>query len=508
VTRALDLGALAPMIAVAIGVLVLPLAHVLLLRAPTLLGRPLTQEARSIYLATLSALFLLAGLILTLANFHQLRVFDPSSPLISLDSATAFLNASVLVAALLTVLSSSKYLADVRSSHGEYYTLVLSSVVGMMFLTAATDLLMLFLALELMSIPVYALVALRRDSMYAGEAALKYFLIGSFASGLLLYGSALLYGTTQSLDLRAIGARFDPTDPIALAGAALLLIGLAFKIASVPFHQWVPDTYQGAPSPVSGFMATAVKVTAFGALARVLALGLSPIEDVLYPVLWALAALSMTVGNGMALLQSNAKRMLAYSSIAHAGYVMVGILVGGTQGLSAVLFYLLVYVFMTLGAFAVVGVLARDGDEHDRIDDLAGLVYSQPLAAITLSICSLSLLGIPGTAGFIGKLRLFGSAVERGLATGENSLVVLVVIAVLNTAVSAVYYLRLPAVMFMQARSAGSPEPSAPGALERFVLVACCIAILALGLLPQSLPAPQGPVDVLHLAELAAAAFR
>jgi NADH-quinone oxidoreductase subunit N len=358
-----------------------------------------------------------------------------------------------------------------------------------------------------MSIPVYALVALRRDSMHAGEAALKYFLIGSFASGLLLYGSALLYGTTGSLDLREIGARFDPTDPIALAGAALALIGLAFKIAAVPFHQWVPDTYQGAPSPVSGFMATAVKVTAFGALARLMTLALAPIQDALYPVLWVLAAASMTVGNGMALLQNNAKRMLAYSSVAHAGYALVGVLVGGPEGLSAVLFYLLAYVFMTLGAFAVIGVLARDGDERDRVDDLAGLVFSQPLAAVTLALCALSLLGIPGTAGFIGKLRLFGAAVERGLATGETSLVVLVVIAVLNTAVSAVYYLRLPAVMFMQARNAGSPEPSAPGSLERVVLVACCIAILVLGLVPHGFPGQQGGVDVLRLAELAAAAF-
>jgi NADH-quinone oxidoreductase subunit N len=507
VTPALDLGALAPMLAVGIGVLVLPLAQVLLQRTPKLLGRALSREARGIYLAALSAVFLAAGLILTLASFDELRVFDPASPLIALDSATAFLNASILIAALLTVLSSSKYLADVRSNHGEYYTLVLSSVVGMMFLTAATDLLMLFLALELMSIPVYALVALRRDSMHAGEAALKYFLIGSFASGLLLYGSALLYGTTGSLDLREIGARFDPTDPIALAGAALALIGLAFKIAAVPFHQWVPDTYQGAPSPVSGFMATAVKVTAFGALARLMTLALAPIQDALYPVLWVLAAASMTVGNGMALLQNNAKRMLAYSSVAHAGYALVGVLVGGPEGLSAVLFYLLAYVFMTLGAFAVIGVLARDGDERDRVDDLAGLVFSQPLAAVTLALCALSLLGIPGTAGFIGKLRLFGAAVERGLATGETSLVVLVVIAVLNTAVSAVYYLRLPAVMFMQARNAGSPEPSAPGSLERVVLVACCIAILVLGLVPHGFPGQQGGVDVLRLAELAAAAF-
>jgi NADH-quinone oxidoreductase subunit N len=494
---------------VALGVLLLPLAQVLLERKAELGGRTLTREARGTYLAAASALFLAVALVLTLASFDELRVFDPQSPLLSLDSVTAFLNTSVLIAALLTVLSSTQFLADVRANHGEYYTLILSSVVGMMFMTAAADLLVLFLSLELMSIPIYALVALRRDSLHSNEAALKYFLIGSFASAVLLYGSALLYGVTGSLGLREIGAAFDPSQPIALVGAGLTLIGLAFKIASVPFHQWVPDTYQGAPSSVTAFMATAVKVTAFGALARVLGLAFAPASDALYPVLWVLAALSMTVGNVMALLQDNTKRLLAYSSIAHAGYVLVGILVGGAEGLAAVLFYLLVYVFMTFGAFAVVSVLARDGDEHDRVDDLAGLIHSQPLAALTMSVCAFSLLGIPGTGGFIGKLRLFGSAVERGLATGDTSLVVLVVIAVLNTAVSAVYYLRLPAVIFMQSRGAGKAEPSAPGSLERFVLAVCLVAVLLLGVLPHDLvfwTAP--PIDVLHLAELAAAAFR
>jgi NADH-quinone oxidoreductase subunit N len=508
VTPALDLGALAPMIAVGCGVLLLPLVHVLLERTPALLGRPLTREARGTYLAVLTAFFLAAGLILTLASFGERREFDPASPLLSLDPVTAFLNTSVLIAALLTVLGSSKFLADVRANHGEYYTLILSSVTGMLFMTGAADLLLLFLSLELMSIPVYALVALRRDSMHAGEGALKYFLIGSFASALLLYGSALLYGATGSLDLREIGARFDPSQPLPLLGAGLLLVGLAFKIASVPFHQWVPDTYQGAPSTVTGFMATAVKVTAFGALARVLALALEPVEQTLYPVLWVLAAASMTVGNLMALLQDNVKRLLAYSSIAHAGYILVGVLVGGAEGLAAVLFYLLVYVFMTLGAFAVVAILARDGDERDRVDDLAGLIHSQPLAAITLALCAFSLLGLPGTAGFIGKLRLFGSAVERGLATGDTGLVVLVVVAVLNTAVSAVYYLRLPAVMFMSARAPGSPAASAPGSLERVVLWVCAAAILALGIVPHDLFIGGWPeVDVLALAELAAAAL-
>ncbi|MCP5067025.1 MAG: NADH-quinone oxidoreductase subunit N, partial [bacterium] len=279
----LDIGAVSPMIAVAVGAILLPLIQVLLARKSTILGTALTQERRGTYLSFMSAAVLILGLILTFNGASTPgRVFNPEHSLVAMDALTHFLNAVILIAAIMTVLVSSKYLADIQANHGEYYALLLSSVVGMMFLVASTDLLMLFLALELMSIPVYALAGFRRGSLRSNESALKYFLIGSFASGLLLYGSSLLYGATGSMDLATIGKVFDPENALDLLGAGLVLIGLAFKISSVPFHQWAPDTYEGAPTTVSGFMATAVKVAAFGVLARVVLVAFVPAAGAVY----------------------------------------------------------------------------------------------------------------------------------------------------------------------------------------------------------------------------------
>ena len=434
---ALEFAAIVPMIVVSAGVLLLPLAEVLLARRKTILGTTLTRELRGKYLASGSAIVLVYALVLTLnSDGSQALSFNTSYPLMVMDRAAQFLIAVLLVGATLTVLVSSKFLADLRTSYGEYYALVLSSVVGMMFLVAATDLMMLFLSLELMSIPVYALAGIRRSSLRSNESALKYFLIGSFASAILLYGSALLYGATGSLSIYAIGDGFDPESPLAMLGAGLVLAALGFKIASVPFHQWAPDTYEGAPTTVSGFMATAVKVAAFGALLRIVGIALQPAADSIYTIIWVLAALSMTVGNVMAIIQRNAKRMLAYSSIAHAGYLLVGVLVGGAMGHSAVLFYLLVYTFMTIGAFTVVAILAKDGEEYDRIDDLAGLISTRPFPAVVMAICMFSLAGIPFTAGFMGKFQLFLAAIERGTLTADTSLYAIAIIGVLNSGIS------------------------------------------------------------------------
>ena len=480
-----DVLAVAPMLPVGLAVLVLPLLDVFLVRRGSLLGQPLSAARRSTYLAAASVVFLLASLLLTFNAFSQpVRTFNAENPMIRMDGTALFLCAIVQIGAILTVLASSKYLEHVQSNWGEFYTLVLSSVVGMMFLSAAADLLMLFLSLELMSIPVYALAGFHRASLRSNESAVKYFLIGSFASGLLLYGSALLYGATGSLALSEIATSFDPENALDLSGAGLVLIGLAFKISSVPFHQWAPDAYEGAPTPVSGFMATTVKVAAFGALVRVVSIALQPASDSLGPALWLLAVLTMTVGNVMALIQRNTKRMLAYSSIAHAGYLLIGVIVGGEAGTRAVLFYLLSYTFMTIGAFTVVAVLARDGREYDNIDDLAGLVQTRPYLAVVMSICMFSLLGMPATAGFVGKFLLFSSAVQEGLATGNSALVWLVVIAVLNSALSLAYYLRVPAIMFFSPPRE-DVQSSAPGSFERLVLFACAAGVLLLGVLPQ-----------------------
>jgi NADH-quinone oxidoreductase subunit N len=509
----LDVWAVAPMMPVALGVLVLPLFDVFLLRRGSLLGQPLSPARRSTYLAAVSLLFLSASLLVTMNAFSQpVRTFNPENPMVRMDGVALFLCAVVQIGAMLTVLGSSKYLEHVHSNWGEFYTLVLSSVTGMMFLAAASDLLMLFLALELMSIPVYALAGFHRASLRSNESAVKYFLIGSFASGLLLYGSALLYGATGSLALSEIATSFDPENALDLCGAGLVLTGLAFKISSVPFHQWAPDTYEGAPTPISGFMATTVKVAAFGVLVRVVAVALQPASDSIVPVLWVLSVLSMTVGNVMALIQRNTKRMLAYSSIAHAGYILIGVLVGGEAGTRAVLFYLLSYTFMTIGAFTVVAVLARDGREYDALDDLAGLGQTRPFLAVVMSVCMFSLLGMPATAGFVGKFLLFSAAVQQGIATGSSSLVWLVVIAVLNSALSLGYYLRVPAIMFFQPPRE-DVQSSAPGSFEAIVLVTCAAAILLLGLMPQdALPflvslLHMPDVNVLQLASDAAASL-
>jgi NADH-quinone oxidoreductase subunit N len=348
---------------------------------------------------------------------------------------------------------------------------------------------MLFLALELTSIPLYVLAGFRRSSLRSNEAALKYFLIGSFASGILLYGAALLYGVTGSISLAEVAVRFDPENPVAVLGAGLLLVGLAFKIAAVPFHQWAPDVYEGAPTTVTAFMATAVKVAGFGVLLRVLVTALYPTSELLYGALWVLAVLTMTVGNIMAIVQSNAKRMLAYSSVAHAGYALVGVTVATQSGYSAVLFYLLAYTFMTVAAFTVIAALAHGGQERERISDLAGLGVRRPFVAAVMAIAMFSLAGIPGTAGFMGKFYVFRAAVEQG-----------------NSALSLVYYLRIPMVMYMQEPSGGETHDT-PGSFEALVLVACAMAILAFGIWPENLDLILGRVDLLRWATVASASL-
>jgi NADH-quinone oxidoreductase subunit N len=506
VTPDLDVGAIGPMLLVATGALFLPLAEVVLSRRKSFLYRPVTDAWISTVLALACAGLLIGALVLSANGFaSEPRVFNLSHPMIVMDSFTHFLNSVVLLGALVTVLVSSRFLADLGINHGEYYALLMSSLLGMMFLISATNLIMLFLALELMSIPVYVLAGFRRGSLRSNEAALKYFLIGSFASGILLYGSSLLYGTTGSFALQDIAARFDPENALTLLGAGLVLIGLAFKIASVPFHQWAPDVYEGSPSTVSGFMATTVKVAAFGTLLRVVGVALEPGQDIVYGVLFGLSVLSMTVGNVMAIIQQNTKRMLAYSSIAHAGYLLVGVTASTPGGYSAVLFYLFAYTFMTLGAFGVIGVLARRGEEQERINDLAGLGVRRPFLGAIMALCMFSLAGIPGTAGFMGKWYLFWSAVEEGGRIGDPSLIWLAITAVPNSAVSLYYYLRIPVVMYMRDPTE-EEAPDVPGSFEGLALLGCGIVIVLVGLWPES-DLIVGQVNLLHWATVASAAL-
>jgi len=514
----LDFGPIVPLLIVAAGALALPMAEVFLARMVrtrgTWLRRPMTRELAGTMMAFLAAGTLGLALLFTLGSIGEpTGVFNASRPTVVIDGLARFLNAVILMGSLMTVLVSVNYLAELRMARGEYYGLLLAAVLGMLLLTSVNDLLMLFLALELMSIPIYALAGFERTSLRANESALKYFIIGSFAAAILLYGCALLYGATGTIQiypipgtaaLDTIADKFDPENPMALAGAALVLIGLAFKIASVPFHQWAPDVYEGAPTTVSGFMATTVKVAGFGALLRVLAHALPGSSPDVYWVLWWMAVLSMTVGNVMAIVQENVKRLLAYSSIAHAGYLLVGVAVGTQQGYAAVLFYLLVYTFMTLGAFAVLAILARNGDERSRVEDLAGLHSSRPFFAAVMAICMFSLAGIPLFGGFIGKFQLFSAAIAHD--RGDASLLWLAILGVHNSAVSLAYYQRIPLVMYMREPAAEAPAERGSGFFGFLVLATCATVIILLGTVPEG-PLFFWQVDALSFARTAAGAL-
>jgi NADH-quinone oxidoreductase subunit N len=391
----------------------------------------------------------------------------------------------------LTVLVSARHLEAVGAAHGEYFALILFAVGGMTLMAGSENLLVLFLGLEILSICLYVLAGFTRERVYAVEGALKYFLLGAFSTGFLLYGMALFYGASGRLDLPGIAAALTAsaasgrTDPLLLAGMALLLIGLAFKAAAVPFHFWAPDVYQGSMAPVSGFMATGTKAAAFAMLLRVLDTGLadSAIRDRWIPILSVLAILSMILGNVVALAQQNIKRMLAYSSIANAGYLLVAVAAGGRNGGAApvVLFYLAAYALMTLGAFAVAALVGRAGEEDEgyALSAYTGLGKRRPLLAAFMAVFMLSLTGIPPTAGFMGKFYVFRSAVDAGMYG-------LAVTGVLASVVGAFYYLRVIVQMYLR-----EPGP-APATVtvtppERLAILAAAAALLWFGLFPAAL---------------------
>src|SRR5882762_2119719 len=355
------------------------------------------------------------------------------------------------------------YLRRRGQESGEFYILVLFAAVGMVIMASANDLIVIFLGLETMSLSLYVLAGFFRSRIEAGEASMKYFLLGAFASGFFVYGIALIYGATGSTNLDKLGvavAGGAGRDPLLLIGFGLLVVGFGFKISSVPFHMWTADVYEGAPTSVTALIATGSKAAAFAALVRVLLQSLRPLQGEWTWLFWGLAVLSMTLGNVVAIAQQNLKRLLAYSSIAHVGYMLIGIVAGGSLGNGAVLFYLLVYTFTTAGAFGVILLLERGGEEAVGIDDTAGLATRHPLAALALALFLLSLVGIPPTAGFVGKFYLFGAAVRSGY-------IWLAVIGVLNSAVAAYYYLRLIVFMYILEPD-GAPTlvaPSFAGAL-------------------------------------------
>lgn len=365
---------------------------------------------------------------------------------IALDRYALFFNFVICLSGALTLLMSMDYLHTINLVVGEYYVQLLLGAAGMMLMAAATDLIVLFLGLELMSISVYVLAGIWRPELRSSEAALKYFLLGAFASGFLLYGIALTYGAFGTTTLAPIGAQLASLNgaqrSLALAAMGLLLVGFAFKVAAVPFHAWAPDVYEGAPTSVTALMAVGVKAAAFAAFTRVFLHTLAAMAVDWTWVLWVLAVLTMTVGNLAALMQRNIKRMLAYSSIAHAGYLLVGMVGGGEDGGAAVLFTLLVYALMTLGAFGIVIAVGRHGEPNEEIADYAGLGFRYPFLGACMTVFMLSLAGIPSLAGFTGKFFLFSAAVQKGF-------VWLVIIAALNSTMSIYYYAGVLVQMYM-----------------------------------------------------------
>jgi NADH-quinone oxidoreductase subunit N len=397
-----------------------------------------------------------------------------------LDNFALFFTQIFFGIAALTILSSIQYIKAAGIHQGEFYALILFATLGMILMAAGNDLMVFFLGLETMSVAVYVLTGIQRRSSRSAEAAMKYFLTGAFATGFLLYGIALIYGGTGSTHLNEISTYLvQPDDdwPYYLVGGALLLLtGFAFKVGAVPFHFWVPDVYEGAPTPVTGLMSVGVKAAAFAAWGRIVLHKLSPLDaDWVFPVA-ILAVATMTLGNLLALSQSSVKRMLAYSSIAHAGYLLIGIAVGEEWGGMPLLFYLLAYGFMTAGAFAVVTALS-DGDEvRESYRDFGGLGFKRPFLALAMSLFMLSLAGFPPLAGFTGKFYIFRAAVLSG-----NTL--LAVIGVLNSLLSVVYYLRVIVAMYME--EGGGPAKSFIQSPFLYGAVALAmIGTLYLGILP------------------------
>lgn len=401
--------------------------------------------------------------------------------LLMVDGFATFFRILVMVVGILTVLASYRFLQVQDAETGEYHALLLFSIAGQCIMATANELIVIFIGLEISSIASYVMAGYLRDDKRANEAALKYFLLGSFATAFFLYGIALVYGATGSVDLTAIrAAQAGSSAPSPLfigIAAALMFVGLAFKVSAAPFQVWAPDVYQGAPTPVAAFLSAGPKAAAFAIFLRIFMTAFEPVGSGWEPLVWMSALLSMTIGNFAALLQSNIKRLLAYSSIAHAGYVMVALTARSDIGVAAAMFYLAAYAFMNIGAFAVVTHLSGKGERYQSIDDFSGLAQKQPMVAAMLTIFMLSLIGVPLTGGFFGKFYIFKAALE-------SHLIWLTVLGLLNSAVAAYYYLRILVVMYMKepSEAASKAEPLSPGLSAALLLPAA--ATLILGIFP------------------------
>jgi NADH-quinone oxidoreductase subunit N len=398
------------------------------------------------------------------------------------DGYSTFFKLIFFINVILTVLISIKYIAIERVNYGEYYSLILFSTIGMMIMASAGDLIVLYLGLELMALSTYVLAGFIRHDMKSNEAALKYFLLGAFSSAFLLYGISLIYGLTGTTDLKAIAsfiAERGLTDNFSLLLSVIFfIVAFGFKIAAAPFHMWAPDVYEGAPTSITAFMSVGPKAAGFAVLGRVFMVAFVSVKVDWAMILIPLSILTMAIGNIVALSQTNIKRMLAYSSIAHAGYALLGIITANSDGLASMMNYLMIYAFMNIGAFAVIIMLRSEGFKGDSIYDYEGLAKTHPLAALLMLIFMFSLTGIPPTAGFIGKLYIFMSAVNAGYTW-------LVVVAVIFSAISAYFYLRI--IMYMYMREPKTAVSLTTSFSNGVALGIATVAVLFIGVMPTSL---------------------
>ncbi len=424
-------------------------------------------------------LLAIGATLAALVPFRSTHV-EVAHGLLAVDQFALFFKVVFLVAAAITVLMSVRYLEIEGASPGEYYFLILCATLGMMIMAGGIDLITIFIGLETMAVSFYILAGFIKPSQRSNEAAVKYFLLGAFSLGILLYGMSLMYGLSGTTNLRVMAAAFagQETDARLVLAVILVVAGVGFKIAAVPFHMWAPDVYEGAPTPVTAFLSVGSKAASFAMLIRIFLEGLPSMDHDWRLLFETLAIITMTVGNIAALTQSNVKRMLAYSSIAHAGYVLIGIVAGTSRGITATLVYLFIYAFMQLGAFAVIVGLRRADVAGEELKDFSGLHARNPFAAFAMLLFMLSLGGIPPTAGFMGKFWLFSAAIDAHYNW-------LAVIGVLNSAISLYYYVRIVVFMYVKKEALGS-EPATSPTLA-VVLGVAVAATLVLGVYPRLL---------------------
>jgi NADH-quinone oxidoreductase subunit N len=449
--------------------------------------------------------FALGGVLLAAASVvASWASYGASFPLtgfygmVRLDGFAVVFKLIFLLAAALTIAVSLRYLDVENEQRGEFYALVLFALTGMMFLASGYDLIVLFISLELMALTFYVLVSYTRRERRSNEAGMKYFLLGAFSSGILLYGMSLLYGIAGSTNLGDIAQSVNsilhapgvddvtaiPLRPMLLLGMIALACGLFFKISAVPFHMWAPDAYEGAPTPVTAFLSTGSKAASFALFARIFLEGLGGLRTEWAPLVGVVAAITIMVGNWAAVTQTNSKRLLAYSSVSNAGYLLLGVIAANRYGYVGLAVYLLVYTLMNIGAFGIIISLHRRGVVGEQIDDLKGLAQKDPVMAAAMAVFMLSLGGLPLTGGFIGKWFLFGGLLQRGKEDGKNWYYWLALWAIINTVVSFYYYVRFIRVMYLDERTADARPLSLSPAL-RVALGVAVFGIILIGVYPQ-----------------------